>query len=164
MTDDEFTTLLEQNEWLLYHIGYTFAKGNREDLRDLYQEMVCNLWSNRRQYQGDCSPKNWMYRVALNTAISLWRKESRKPQFIPLPEELEQQRRDEPDNPLLNELYQLIDLLPKADRALIYLYIDGVSETEMASILGISPSSVGVRIHRIKQKLRDLRNKSWKTS
>ena len=63
-----------------------------------------------------------------------------------------------------NELYQLIDLLPKADRALIYLYIDGVSETEMASILGISPSSVGVRIHRIKQKLRDLRNKSWKTS
>ena len=65
---------------------------------------------------------------------------------------------------LLNELYQLIDLLPKADRALIYLYIDGISETEMASILGISPSSVGVRIHRIKQKLRDLRNESWKTS
>ena len=69
MTDDEFTTLLEQNEWLLYHIGYTFAKGNRENLRDLYQEMVCNLWSNRRQYQGDCSPKNWMYSVALKTAI-----------------------------------------------------------------------------------------------
>ena len=162
MTDDEFTTLLEQNEWLLYHIGYTFAKGNREDLRDLYQEMVCNLWSNRRQYQGDCSPKNWMYRVALNTAISLWRKESRKPQFIPMPEELEQQLRDEPDNPLIDELYQLIEQLPKADQALIYLYIDGNSEAEISEILGISTSAVGVRIHRIKQKLKEMHTQSWK--
>ena len=135
MTDDEFTTLLEQNEWLLYHIGYTFAKGNREDLRDLYQEMVCNLWSNRRQYQGDCSPKNWMYRVALNTAISLWRKETKKPQTIPLPEEMEQQLRNEPDNPLIDELYQLIEQLPKADQALIYLYIDGNSEAVMAYMM-----------------------------
>ena len=132
------------------------------DLRDLYQEMVCNLWSNRRQYQGDCSPKNWMYRVALNTAISLWRKETKKPQTIPLPEEMEQQLRNEPDNPLIDELYQLIEQLPKADQALIYLYIDGNSEAEISEILGISTSAVGVRIHRIKQKLKEMHTQSWK--
>ncbi|MBO4600387.1 MAG: sigma-70 family RNA polymerase sigma factor, partial [Bacteroidales bacterium] len=127
MSDEDFIELLTQNEWLLYHIGYTFAKGDSEVLRDLYQEMVCNLWSSRNQFRGDCSPKNWMYRVALNTAISLWRKEVRQPRFIPLPVEMEQWLRDEPDNPLRDELYRLIDLLPKADQALIYLYIDGAS-------------------------------------
>ena len=164
MTDDEFTALLAQNEWLLYHIGYTFAKGDREALRDLYQEMVCNLWSSRGQYRGDCSPKNWMYRVALNTAISLWRKEVKRPRAVPLPDDIEQWLRDEPDNPLYDELYRLIDLLPKADQALLYLYIDNNNEVEIASILGISPSAVGVRIHRIKQKLKNMHSESWKTS
>ena len=159
MTDDEFTALLTQNEWLLYHIGYTFAKGDEEALRDLYQEMVCNLWSSRSQYRGDCSMKNWMYRVALNTAISLWRKEVRRPLFVPLPDEMEQLLRDEPDDPLRVELYRLIDLLPKADRALIYMYIDGATEEEMAETLGITTSAVGVRIHRIKQKLKNLNDK-----
>lgn len=159
MTDDEFTALLTQNEWLLYHIGYTFAKGDEEALRDLYQEMVCNLWSSRSQYRGDCSMKNWMYRVALNTAISLWRKEVRRPLFVPLPDEMEQWLRDEPDDPLRVELYRLIDLLPKADRALIYMYIDGATEEEMAETLGITTSAVGVRIHRIKQKLKNLNDK-----
>ena len=159
MTDDEFTALLTQNEWLLYHIGYTFAKGDEEALRDLYQEMVCNLWSSRSQYRGDCSMKNWMYRVALNTAISLWRKEVRRPLFVPLPDEMEQWLRDEPDDPLRVELYRLIDLLPKADQALIYMYIDGATEEEMAETLGITTSAVGVRIHRIKQKLKNLNDK-----
>ena len=158
MSDEEFTALLSQNEWLLYHIGYTFAKGDAEALRDLYQEMVCNLWSSRSQYRGDCSPKNWMYRVALNTAVSLWRKEVRQPRVVPLPEEMEQWLRDEPADPLRDELYRLIDLLPKADQALIYMYIDGASEVEMAETLGITTSAVGVRIYRIKQKL-----KKWKT-
>ena len=100
--------------------------------------------------------------MALNTAISLWRKETKKPQTIPLPEEMEQQLRNEPDNPLIDELYQLIEQLPKADQALIYLYIDGNSEAEISEILGISTSAVGVRIHRIKQKLKEMHTQSWK--
>ena len=60
---------------------------------------------------------------------------------------------DEPSNPMYGELYRLIDLLPKDDQALVFLYIDGATEEEMASVLGISKSNVGVRIHRVKQKL-----------
>lgn len=159
MLEEDFIALLEQNEWLLYHIAITFSKGDKEAMRDLYQDMVCNLWLGRQQYRGECSPKNWMYRVALNTAISLWRKEIRHPRVMPLPPELEQQLRDEPDNPLLDELYRLIDLLPKADQALLFLYIDGATEAEISVVLGISPSAVGVRIHRIKQKMKEIVNK-----
>ena len=159
MSDEEFTTLLSHNERLLYHIGYTFAKGDEDALRDLYQEMVCNLWRSRNKYRGDCSPKNWIYRVALNTALSLWRKEAKRPRVVPLPEEMEQWLRDEPADPLRDELYRLIDLLPKADQALIYMYIDGATEEEMAETLGITTSAVGVRIHRIKQKLKNLNDK-----
>ena len=97
-----------------------------------------------------------MYRVALNTAISLWRKEVRQPRVVPLPEEMEQWLRDEPADPLRDELYRLIDLLPKADKALIYMYIDGASEVEIATVMGITTTAVGVRIHRIKQKLKKL--------
>ena len=65
---------------------------------------------------------------------------------------------DESPNPLYDELYRLIDLLPKDDQALVFLYIDGATEGEMASVLGISQSNVGVRIHRVKQKLSKLKS------
>ena len=64
---------------------------------------------------------------------------------------------DELSNPLYDELYRLIDLLSKDDQALVFLYIDGATEEEMASVLGISKSNVGVRIHRVKQKLSKLK-------
>ena len=90
-------------------------------------------------------------------------KKTGDPNSYPCPTKWSSSCATNPTTPLLNELYQLIDLLPKADRALIYLYIDGNSEAEIAAILGISPSAVGVRIHRIKQKLKDLNTEQWKT-
>ena len=65
---------------------------------------------------------------------------------------------DEPSAPIYDELYRLIDLLPKDDQALVFLYIDGATEEEMASVLGISQTNVGVRIHRVKQKLSKLKS------
>lgn len=152
MNDDEFLRLLTEHERLLYSVCFTFAHGNREAMQDLYQEIMYNLWRTRGNYRGDCSPKNWFYRVALNTAVSLWRKESKRPVTIPLPVEMEQWLAEEQGG-IYDELYVLIGRLPRVDQVLIFLYLDGASEQDMAESMGIKPSTVGVRIHRIKQKL-----------
>jgi len=158
MTDDQFIAHLEQYQRLLHSISVTFARGDADTEQDIYQEILFNLWRYRHRYNGDCSVKNWFYRVGLNTAISLWRKEKKRPPTTPITSALADLTPDIPADPLRQELYRLIDLLPKDDQAVIYLYIDGASEAEMASVLGISTSNVGVRIHRIKQKLKQLKN------
>ena len=130
MTDDEFIAQLSQHERLLHSISVTFARGDAEVEKDIYQEILYNLWRTRDRYNGQCSIKNWLYRVGMEDTVA-----------------------EEPSSPLYDELYRLIDLLPKDDQALVFLYIDGATEEEMASVLGISKSNVGVRIHRVKQKL-----------
>lgn len=154
MTDQEFLELLSRHERLIYSICTTFAKGDREEMNDLYQEILCTLWENRSRFRGECSGKNWLYRVGLNTAISSWRKLTRRPTTVPLPSEMEQWLKDDAADPLKEELYKLIDRLPKADQSLLFLYIDGNSHKEIAEIMGISESNVSIRIHRIKQKLK----------
>ena len=126
MTDDEFIAQLSQHERLLHSISVTFARGDAEEEKDIYQEILYNLWRTRDRYNGQCSIKNWLYRVGLNTAISLWRQEKKRVQTTPI-------------TPLM-------------------LYIDGATEEEMASVLGISQTNVGVRIHRVKQKLSKLKS------
>jgi RNA polymerase sigma-70 factor (ECF subfamily) len=158
MTDDEFIAQLSQHERLLHSISVTFAHGDAEAEKDIYQEILYNLWRTRDRYNGQCSVKNWFYRVGLNTAISLWRQEKKRVKTTPITPLMEDTVADEPSNPLYNELYQLIDLLSKDDQALVFLYIDGATEEEMASVLGISQSNVGVRIHRVKQKLSKLKS------
>lgn len=158
MTDDQFIAHLEQYQRLLHSISVTFARGDTDDEQDIYQEILYNLWRHRHRYNGDCSVKNWFYRIGLNTAISLWRKDKKRPAAAPITDDLADNLADTPSDPLRRELYRLIDLLPKDDQAVIYLYIDGASEEEMAAVLGISKSNVGVRIHRIKQKLKKLKD------
>ncbi len=157
MTDDEFIAQLSQHERLLHSISVTFARGDAEEEKDIYQEILYNLWRTRDRYNGQCSIKNWLYRVGLNTAISLWRQEKKRVQTTPITPLMEDTVADELSNPLYDELYRLIDLLSKDDQALVFLYIDGATEEEMASVLGISKSNVGVRIHRVKQKLSKLK-------
>ena len=158
MIDDEFIAQLSQHERLLHSISVTFARGDAEVEKDIYQEILYNLWRTRDRYNGQCSIKNWLYRVGLNTAISLWRQEKKRVQTTPITPLMEDTVADEPSAPLYDELYRLIDLLPKDDQALVFLYIDGATEEEIASVLGISQTNVGVRIHRVKQKLSKLKS------
>ena len=143
MTDEEFIAQLSQHERLLHSISVTFARGDAEVEKDIYQEILYNLWRTRDRW--------------LNTAISLWRQEKKRVKTTPITPLMEDTVADELSNPMYSELYRLIDLLPKDDQALVFLYIDGATEEEMASVLGISKSNVGVRIHRVKQKLSKLK-------
>ena len=155
----DFVERLRRNEAVIYKICMMFTDRQPENVRDLYQEIVCNLWRNRKRFKGDCSDRSWFYRVGLNTAVSQFRKRRRRPLLVELSPEIEQSLEDEAKDERIDELYAMIGSLNDADKALIMLYIDGVPYAEIAQIAGISYASATKRISRIKEKLKNQQQK-----
>jgi RNA polymerase sigma-70 factor, ECF subfamily len=117
------------------------------------------------QFQGRASPSTWSYRVALNTALGWHRKERRRQvrrqpvlQVEDLPAAALDSAQQAAQRELVERLYDAIRRLPKSDAALVLLYLDGFSYRQMAEVLGISESNVGVRLNRAKKSLRELMN------
>lgn len=126
------------------------------DRKDLQQEMLIQLWKSYPSFRGDAQFSTWMYRVCLNVAIQYFRKAKKTDSLffhsethLDLPEINDS---DEYEN-LSKQLYQAIEQLTKIEKAIIILYLEEVSNPEIADIIGISTNYVGVRINRIKTKL-----------
>jgi RNA polymerase sigma factor (sigma-70 family) len=136
---------------------YSHTKADREDL---FQEMLIQLWRAFPSYKSEAKFSTWMYRVCLNTAISGLRKEKRKPLFsfletekeLSIPEDLSFITEDVQVTQLYNAINQLSDI----EKAIILLYIEEKSYEEIAQIIGITISNVGVKISRIKMKLESI--------
>jgi RNA polymerase sigma-70 factor (ECF subfamily) len=155
-------------DWLQEH-GGTILKIARaytltaEDRQDLVQEVLLQIWRSLTSYQGRAAGATWVYRVALNTALSWHRKEGkRRMRQEPLlePEELVLA---EPDSSIqlqqreiLERLYAAIRQLPKTDAALVLLYLEDLSYRDMAEVLGISETNVGVKLARARKALAEL--------
>lgn len=151
--EDEFIELINPYRSIMYKVCLMYAN-NKDDLCDLFQESLMNLWVAYPAYRSECKISTWIYRICLNTCISDLRKKSRI-QFIPLHTDLNVYE-DCETNQLLQEVYSLIKRLNKIDRALILLWLDEKSYEEIASILQLSKSNVSVRLCRIKEKLKQM--------
>jgi RNA polymerase sigma-70 factor, ECF subfamily len=136
-----------------------------DDCQDLAQEILLRAWQSLPNFRGEASPATWFYRVALQTAMNWQRKDKpRRSRQQPLLEvqavvtegcdcgEQAQQRET------VEQLYNAIHQLPKTDAALVLLYLDELSYREMADVLGISESNVGVKLNRAKKTLSTLMN------
>jgi RNA polymerase sigma-70 factor, ECF subfamily len=140
--------------------AYTFTT---EDCQDLAQEILLQVWRSLPQFQGRASPSTWFYRVALNTALGWHRKEHRRlarQQPILEASDLSVAGLDGAQQVVQREvverLYTAIRQLPKTDAALVLLYLDDLSYHQMAEVLGISESNVGVKLNRAKKALGEL--------
>lgn len=131
-----------------------------DDCQDLAQEILLQAWRSLPQFEGKASAATWFYRVALHTAMNWRRKDaprrSRQQPFVEVHaitggdfESGEQAEQRE----TVEQLYQAIHQLPKADAALVLLYLDDLSYREMAEVLGLSESNVGVKLNRAKKAL-----------
>ncbi len=150
------------SEWLAGHKGILFKvvhayAFDHADRQDLFQEAAVQVWRSVDSYRGESSVPTWMYRVALNTAIAWNRKEGRHRQGKQPLEAVEGLLiTDAADmrDPRLEWLYRQIAQLKDIDRSVALLLLDGFSYRDIAGIVGIGESNVGVRINRIKAALR----------
>lgn len=150
--EHEFELLVRQHKRTIYTVCYMFST-NKDEIDDLFQEILIRLWNGFDQFKGRSSAKTWIYRVALNTAINQDRKERRRPQTVPLTVDIDPYEADNPQTQQIRVLYDRISRLDLIDRSLILLWLEGISYDEIGAIIGISPNNVGVRLTRIKEKL-----------
>lgn len=157
----DFLVLLNEYQPLLRRICRLYCL-DADDQQDLYQEIVAQLWRAWPRYQPrpDVKPSTWLYRVALNVAISDLRQRTRRSTTayfdaarlpdVPLPPT------NGPDADDLDQLYRAINRLSDVDKAFVLLYLEERTYEEMADILGITQNNVRVKMHRVQEKLRQL--------
>ncbi len=153
MEEAQFIHLINEHQGIIYKICRLY-RDSREDREDLFQEIVFQLWKSLPGFRGKAAFSTWLYRIALSTAISAFRKKRPDIRYTTaLPDEPEEpDEQHEQRERLFDALRQLND----ADKALITLYLENLSYQEIAEISGISENNVGVKLSRIKQKIQQL--------
>ena len=152
----DFTALIDEYQALLWRVCRLYCP-DATDRQDLYQEIVLQLWRAWPQYRpGAAKISTWLYRVALNVAISNLRRRSRHPaaQLLDPDAPYAAPPPDGPDADNLALLYQAIERLTDVEKAFVLLYLEDRSYEEMADILGITQNHVRVKMHRVQDKLR----------
>ena len=150
--DKQFMEMIRQNEGVIFKVA-SFYANNENPIGDLFQEIVINLWKSFESFRGDSKQSTWIYRIALNTCITFFRRSNRGISYVKLeydiPESVE-------NNEQIQELYRLINRLGRIERALVLLYLDEKSYKEIAEITDLSVTNVATRLNRIKEKLRQM--------
>jgi RNA polymerase sigma factor (sigma-70 family) len=155
LMENEFLALINANRGMIFKICNLYCD-DPEGRKDLFQEVVLQLWRSWPGFRRESAGSTWLYRIALNTAISDFRKQKRRAgqRTVALSEleipGLEEVHSNLPD---AGTLHQAIGRLNDIEKAVIMLYLDEKSYEEISAIIGISISNVGVRINRIKSKL-----------
>jgi RNA polymerase sigma factor (sigma-70 family) len=156
-TKDQFTQLIEQNKGIIYKVARLYGK-NEEDRADLFQEIVIQLWGAVDRYNEQYKLSTWMYRIALNVAISFYRKErKRQTTNLPLTENMQEIAADEQHDDTdanIRLLQQFINELKELDKALMILYLESKSYKVISEILGITETNVATKISRVKDQLK----------
>lgn len=153
MDESRFLELINQHQVIIHKICRLY-RDLKEDREDLFQEIVFQLWKSVSTFDGRSQFSTWMYRVALSTAIAVYRKKTPGIQYHPeLPDKPEEQVQE---NEQHEQLLLAIKRLNDSDKALIVLYLEDLSYKEIAGITGITENNVGVRMKRIKDKIQQL--------
>lgn len=149
-----FVELLETHKRILYKVANAYCRHD-EDRRDLVQEMVAQLWRSFASYDERFRFSTWMYRVAMNVAISMHRTESRRPVVALQDVDVDLTAADQMMSDDLRELHRRIARLDPMSRALVLLYLDGHDHAAIAEILGITATNVATRMSRIRTRLQE---------
>ncbi|MBC2840180.1 sigma-70 family RNA polymerase sigma factor [Robiginitalea sp. SC105] len=158
--EHQFVSELEINQNIVHKVCSLYTD-NREAHNDLFQEITIQLWKAYPKFRGDSKFSTWMYRVALNTAITLYRKSKKQPKtqaFDTVIYKVKAEQYDPTEEKQLNLMYSAIRELGDIDKALVFLYLEDKNYTEIADTLGISEVNARVKMSRIKTKLRTILN------
>lgn len=154
-TEKEFERIVREYEKDIYSICYLYA-ANEDEAKDLRQDSLVNIWQGLPKFRGESSPRTWITRLTINTCISFKRKkkpETAGEEFVP------QLATPDPEaNTRVNLLHSRMQRLDYLERALVMLWLENMSYDEIGAILGMAPKNVGVRLVRIKEKLKNIKD------
>ena len=158
--EHQFVTELENNQNIVHKVC-TLYTNNRDAHKDLFQEITIQLWKAYPKFRGESKFSTWMYRVALNTAITLYRKSKRTIQTQDYESVIFKIKADEYDateEEQLKLMYKAVKQLGDIDKALVFLYLEDKDYREISETLGITEVNARVKMNRIKTKLRTILN------
>jgi RNA polymerase sigma-70 factor (ECF subfamily) len=152
--EKEFVRIIKQHEGVIFKIT-TMYTDNRDDQKDLYQDVVFQLWKSFDSFRAESKISTWMYRIALNTTLTRLKKSKRMKHSVSIDKVVLQETENyDPDfEDRLRLLYAHIKQLNVVEKGLMLLLLEGKKYEEIAEITGLSSSNVGTKISRIKQKL-----------
>jgi RNA polymerase sigma-70 factor (ECF subfamily) len=156
----KFLLDFEKNQNIVHKVCRIYTT-NRDAHNDLFQEVTIQLWKNYSKFRGDSKLSTWMYRVALNTAISLYRKSTRRVQTSDISDfayKIKSVDYDDTEELQLKALYDAIHQLSDIEKALIFLYLEDKPYKEISTTLGISDVNARVKMNRAKEKLKNILN------
>lgn len=157
MSSDFYTSFILPYAAVIIKICRAYTN-TQEDFEDYYQEVCLQIWRSNNQFRQESERSTWVYRISLNVCLSLLKKKKNNIQHFAsdyLPGELKEDNRAFADESL-NLLYDAIRQLSEVDRGIILLYLEEKSYREIADIIGTNANNIGVRIKRIKQRLKKL--------
>ena len=156
LSENDFLELLAKEQNIIHKICRIYAYDELTQ-KDLFQEISIQLWKSYPSFQGKSKFTTWMYRVGLNTAITLYRKNKRVirgEDYSVLSELKADEEYDNTKDLQINWLYEKIDSFTEIEKALILLYLEDKKYTEIAETLGVSEVNARVKISRLKRKLK----------
>ena len=154
----QFTRMVKEYRKTIYTVCYFFSK-DTEEVNDLYQEILINLWKGFPNYRGESSLKAWIWRVGLNTCSNQERKKKSRIQTGPLSMDIGLYNDEDAGSRQIQMLYDRINRLDVFDRAIILLWLENMTYQDIADVVGISVSNVTTRLFRIKEQLKSMSNK-----
>ena len=158
--EHQFVTELENNQNIVHKVCSLYTD-DRDSHNDLFQEITIQLWKAYPKFRGDSKFSTWMYRVALNTAITLYRKSKRRPStrdYDSVIYKISAEQYDPTEEQQLKLMYSAIRQLGDIDKALVFLFLEDKNYSEIAETLGITEVNARVKMNRIKTKLRTIIN------
>ena len=151
----EFAQIVQENKRRIYTVCYMFSK-DADEVNDLFQEILVNLWKGLQSYEGDKFISTWVWRVSLNTCINYSKKQKRTLEKVPLDVNINLFEDMDDDSMQIRQLYDRINKLGYIDRSIILMWLENLSYDEIGSILGITANNVSVKLVRIREKLKSM--------
>lgn len=158
--EHKFVTELQDNQNIVHKVC-TLYTNDRDSHNDLFQEITIQLWKAYPKFRGEAKFSTWMYRVALNTAITLYRKNKKRLDTVDYESvifKIKANEYDDTEEVQLKLMYKAVKQLGDVDKALVFLYLEDKNYTEIADTLGITEVNARVKMNRIKTKLRTILN------
>lgn len=155
--EQQFSQLVRENKSTIYTVCYMFSN-NQDEVADLFQEVLIKLWKGYSTFESRSDIKTWIYRVALNTCISIDRKNKRRARNQ-LSMDINIFDDKDAKTEQVSMLHRRINQLQPLDRAIVLLWLENISYDEIGAIVGITPKNVSVRLFRIRQQLKNMSDK-----